>query len=45
VTSIWSTTVWRRRIHPHLRLVLYTPVLATDTPQRLRQLVGEETRA
>jgi transcriptional regulator with XRE-family HTH domain len=31
--------------HPHLRLVIYTPVLATDTPQRLRQLVGEETRA
>jgi transcriptional regulator with XRE-family HTH domain len=31
--------------HPHLRLVIYTPVLATDTSERLRQLVGEGTRA
>jgi transcriptional regulator with XRE-family HTH domain len=31
--------------HPHLRLVIYTPVLTTDTPERLRQLVGEGTRA
>ncbi|NMH75750.1 helix-turn-helix domain-containing protein [Pseudonocardia xinjiangensis] len=30
--------------HPNLRLVIYTPVLATDSPQRLRRLVGEESR-
>jgi transcriptional regulator with XRE-family HTH domain len=26
--------------NPHLRLVIYTPVLTTDTPQRLRQLIS-----
>jgi transcriptional regulator with XRE-family HTH domain len=26
--------------HPHLRLVIYTPVLTTDTPERLRKLIG-----
>jgi transcriptional regulator with XRE-family HTH domain len=25
--------------HPHLRLVIYTPVLTTDTSERLRQLI------
>jgi transcriptional regulator with XRE-family HTH domain len=26
--------------HPHLRLVIYTPVVTTDTPERLRQLIS-----
>jgi hypothetical protein len=25
--------------HPHLHLVIFTPVLTTDTPTRLRQLL------
>jgi transcriptional regulator with XRE-family HTH domain len=28
--------------HPHLHLVIYTPVLTTDTPQRLRRLIGAD---
>ena len=31
--------------HPHLRLGVYTPVLTTDTPERLRLLVRQETCA
>jgi transcriptional regulator with XRE-family HTH domain len=29
--------------HPHLRLLIYTPVLTTDTPERLRQLIDPES--
>jgi hypothetical protein len=30
--------------HPDLHLVIYTPVLTTDTPARLHQLLGRQTR-
>lgn len=30
--------------HPDLHLVIYTPVLTTDTPARLQQLLGRQTR-
>ncbi|HEY4418503.1 MAG TPA: hypothetical protein VGN22_03245, partial [Pseudonocardia sp.] len=26
--------------HPHVRLLIYTPVLTTDTPERLRHLLA-----
>jgi len=29
--------------HPELHLVIFTPVLTTDTPARLRQLLDSQT--